>query len=159
VARVLVVEDEETVREFVCRVLAMHGHSVLTAHDGAEAVQLLETHHFDLLVSDIAMPLMDGISLALKVRASRPHVPIILMTGYANERQRAHNLSLLIEGLLSKPFTMDQLLAEVGNALKAARKRATEDEEEEEAEEDLTPQSSPSSQDGISSSDNNSSSD
>ena len=156
-ARVLVVEDEETVRDYVCRVLSMHGHSVLSAKDGAEAVELMEAHHFDLLLSDIAMPMMDGISLALKVRATRPHVPIILMTGYANERQRAHNLSLLIEGLISKPFTMEQLLGVVGDALKKNRERA-------EAEDDL-PESSSSqgessdSHDGVSSSDSSSSSD
>lgn len=154
-ARVLVVEDEEAVRDYVCRVLSMHGHSILTANDGAEAVEQMNSHHFDLLVSDIAMPVMDGISLALKVRASRPHVPIILMTGYANERQRAHNLSLLIEGLISKPFTMDQLLSEVGNALKAAKERQKQQAREEE---EAVPQSS-TSQDGMSSSASNSSSD
>ncbi|MEX0299347.1 MAG: response regulator [Kordiimonas sp.] len=120
-ARILVVEDEESVRDFVTRVLTMHGHSVLIAHDGAEAVDLMNRNHFDLLLSDIAMPLMDGISLALKVRASRPHVPILLMTGFADERQRAHNLSLLIEGLLTKPFNMDQLLAVVNKALENSR--------------------------------------
>lgn len=154
-ARVLVVEDEESVRDFVCRVLSMHGHSILTAHDGAEAVELMATHHFDLLISDIAMPVMDGISLALKVRATRPHVPIILMTGYANERQRAHNLSLLIEGLLSKPFTMDQLLTEVGKALKNARARNAEVN----AETPVAVQSSSDNHDGMSSSDSSSSSD
>ena len=121
-ARVLVVEDEDSVREYLSRVLTLHGHTVLLATDGAHAVELMEEHHFDLLLSDIAMPLMDGISLALKVRAARPHVPILLMTGYANERQRAHNLSLLIEGLLSKPFTMEQLLTAVNKALSDARK-------------------------------------
>ncbi|UTW58488.1 response regulator [Kordiimonas sp. SCSIO 12603] len=116
-ARILIVEDEEAVREFVSRVLTMHGHSVLIATDGAAAVELMTNHHFDLLLSDIAMPMMDGISLALKVRSERPHIPILLMTGFADERQRAHNLSLLIEGLLTKPFNMEQLLSEVNKAL------------------------------------------
>lgn len=120
-ARILVVEDEESVRDFVTRVLTMHGHSVLIAADGAEAVELMGSHHFDLLLSDIAMPMMDGISLALKVRATRPHVPILLMTGFADERQRAHNLTLLIEGLITKPFNMDQLLAAVNAALSQSR--------------------------------------
>ncbi|MCK0069153.1 response regulator [Kordiimonas laminariae] len=116
-ARILIVEDEEAVREFVSRVLTMHGHSLLIANDGAAAVELMTNHHFDLLLSDIAMPMMDGISLALKVRSERPHIPILLMTGFADERQRAHNLSLLIEGLLTKPFNMEQLLSEVNKAL------------------------------------------
>ena len=91
-AQVLLAEDEDTVREFVSRVLTMQGHSVLEAKDGAQAVELMNHHHFDLLLTDIVMPIMDGISLALKVRSQRPDVPIILMTGYANESQRAHNL-------------------------------------------------------------------
>ena len=124
-ARILIVEDEESVRDFVNRVLTMHGHSVLIAKDGAEAVDLMDNHHFDLLLSDIAMPMMDGISLALKVRASRPHVPILLMTGFADERQRAHNLSLLIEGLITKPFNMDQLLAVVNKVLEQSRAKET----------------------------------
>lgn len=152
-ARVLVVEDEEAVRDYVCRVLNLHGHTVLVANDGAQAVELMNDHHFDLLVSDIVMPMMDGISLALKVRASRPHVPIILMTGFANERQRAHNLSLLIEGLLSKPFTMDQLLGAVNKALANSRQQ-----ERDEADEALQASSS-ESQDGKVSSASKSSSD
>lgn len=116
-ARVLLAEDESTVREFVSRALTLHGHSVLEAHDGAQAVELMNQHHFDLLLTDIVMPIMDGITLALKVRDTRPNVPIILMTGYANESQRAHNLSVLIEELLSKPFNKDQLMAAVNKAL------------------------------------------
>lgn len=121
-ARVLLAEDEDSVREFVSRVLVLHGHSVLEAKDGAEAVELMNQHHFDLLITDIVMPIMDGISLALKVRSQRPHVPIMLMTGYANESQRAHNLSVLIEELLSKPFNKDQLVAAVNKALSADAK-------------------------------------
>lgn len=116
-ARVLVAEDEDSVREFVSRALALHGHEVLAAADGAKAVELMNQHHFDLLITDIVMPMMDGISLALKVRDARPHVPILLMTGYANESQRAHNLDVLIEGLLSKPFSKDQLMSAVNKAL------------------------------------------
>jgi len=119
-ARILLAEDESTVREFVSRVLTMHGHSVLEAQDGAQAVELMNQHHFDLLLTDIVMPVMDGISLALKVRDTRPNVPIILMTGYANESQRAHNLSVLIEELLSKPFNKDQLMKAVNDALAGA---------------------------------------
>lgn len=108
-------------REFVSRVLTLHGHSVLEAHDGVQAVELMNKHHFDLLLTDIAMPVMDGISLALKVRDARPGVPIILMTGYANESQRAHNLSVLIEELLTKPFNKDQLMKAVNAALSGSK--------------------------------------
>ncbi|WP_262693852.1 response regulator [Kordiimonas aquimaris] len=122
VAKVLLAEDDDSVREFVSRVLVLHGHSVIEATDGAKAVELMNTHHFDLLITDIVMPIMDGISLALKVRSERPHVPIVLMTGYANESQRAHNLSVLIEELLAKPFNKDQLVAAVNKALSSEAK-------------------------------------
>ncbi len=116
-ARILVAEDEMSIRDFVARTLALHGHDVIAAEDGAEAVAKMEGRDFDLLISDIAMPVMDGISLALKVKSERPALPILLMTGYINEHQRAHNLSSLIVGLIPKPFGMDQLLSAVGAAL------------------------------------------
>ncbi|GHF11692.1 response regulator [Kordiimonas sediminis] len=116
-ARILVVEDERAVRDFVARTLALHGHEVLAAQDGADALAMIQGRDVDLCLSDIAMPVMDGISLALKIKAERPTVPIILMTGYANEQQRAHNLASLFVGLIPKPFGMDQLLSAVSAAL------------------------------------------
>ncbi len=120
-AKILVVEDDPSVREFVTRVLSMHGHDVLEAEDGLMAVDMMSTQSFDLALSDIVMPGMDGISLALKIKADYPRVPIILMTGYADQHRRAHNLSALIDGLMLKPFNMDQLLAKINNALERAR--------------------------------------
>jgi DNA-binding response OmpR family regulator len=122
-AHILVAEDDPSVREFVSRVLSMHGHTVVEAEDGLMAVDTLETEVFDLILSDIVMPAMDGISLALKTKADYPELPIILMTGYADEHRRAHNLSALIDGLMLKPFNMEQLLAKINNALDQARAR------------------------------------
>jgi two-component system, cell cycle response regulator CpdR len=121
-ARILVAEDEAPVREFVVRALEHAGHEVISVGDGQRAVETLITARFDLLVTDIVMPEMDGITLALKVSKDRPDMPILMMTGYAAERQRAHNLDALIHKVISKPFSLTELLEAVDEALGKGKK-------------------------------------
>lgn len=116
-ARILVADDEESVRSFVARVLALDEHEVTTAPDGGAALDLALQEEFDLLLADIRMPVMDGIALALNVTAKRPNLPVLLMTGYATEEQRAHNLDRLIAGIISKPFTIEQISELVSRTL------------------------------------------
>lgn len=108
-ARILVAEDERAVREFVRRALTHNGHEVALLEDGIEALGLLGKGEFDLLLTDIVMPCMDGIALALKVARDKPDMKILLMSGYAAERQRAHNLDELIHRIIAKPFTLQSL--------------------------------------------------
>lgn len=119
-ARILVAEDDKAVREFVARALSHSGHDVVTADDGLEALARLETDEFDLLITDIVMPGLDGIALALKLAKERPSLPILMMTGYAAERQRAHNLDALIHRVVSKPFTLQQICSAADEALSDA---------------------------------------
>ena len=72
---------------------------------------------FDLLLSDIKMPVMDGIGLALNVAAAYPEVTIVLMTGFADQRERAHGLEELIYDVIPKPFTLQALMEKVADAL------------------------------------------
>ena len=116
-ARVLIAEDDMAVREFVRRALAHQGHEVAIAVDGLDALGVLDAQEFDLLVTDIVMPGMDGIALALKAAKDRPDMAILLMTGYAAERQRAHNLEELIHRVVAKPFTLRQICDAVNEAL------------------------------------------
>ncbi len=120
-ARILVAEDEQAVREFVDRALSHHGHEVVSVNDGSEALALLETSDqpFDLLLTDIVMPAMDGIALALRVARDWPNLKILMMTGYAAERQRAHNLDMLIHDVVAKPFTLEEISEKVMQALNA----------------------------------------
>lgn len=118
-ARILVAEDEAAVREFVRRGLESKGHDVVAVDDGGEALERLAAGSFDLLLADIVMPVMDGIALALKASDVAPETPVLLMTGYAAEKQRAHNLESLIADVLSKPFSLDQLATAVRRALAA----------------------------------------
>lgn len=118
-ARILVVEDISAVREFVRRALTYEGHEVTVAHDGLQGLELLaERGPFDLLLTDIVMPGLDGIALALKVAKEHPGTRILLMTGYASERQRAHNLEALIHRVVPKPFTLDEICRVVEEVLR-----------------------------------------
>jgi CheY-like chemotaxis protein len=79
--------------------------------DGLQALEALAQKGFDLdlLITDIVMPGLDGIALALKVARDRPDLPILMMTGYSAERQRAHNLEALICRVITKPFSLEQI--------------------------------------------------
>jgi two-component system, cell cycle response regulator CpdR len=116
-ARILVAEDDNAVRELVTRIIASRGHEVTAVADGAYALEAVGSGQFDLLVTDIVMPRLDGIALALKLAKSHPGLPILMMTGYALERQRAHDLEVLVHRVLSKPFTVDQFLVALGETL------------------------------------------
>lgn len=108
-ARILLAEDDDSVRAFVRRALEMDGHAVRAVEDGSEALEVIAeepSDAFDLLVSDIKMPVMDGIALALNVARDRPDLPILLMTGYADQRERAHGLDQIVRDVVSKPFTL-----------------------------------------------------
>lgn len=120
-AKILVAEDDTAVREFVSRALANNGHDVTTVADGLQALETLADNKFDLLLSDIVMPELDGIALSLKVSKDFPDLPILLMTGYAAERQRAHNLDALIHEVISKPFTLQQICDAAERVLEGRR--------------------------------------
>jgi CheY-like chemotaxis protein len=117
--RVLVADDEESMRTLVARAIAMDGHEVVTAQDGAEALEILmrEEGAFDLLLTDIQMPVMDGIALALSAARDFPRLTILLMTGFADQRERASNLSALVHDVVTKPFSVGDIRTAVADAL------------------------------------------
>jgi two-component system cell cycle response regulator CpdR len=118
-ARILVAEDDPSVRAFVVSALTMKGHEVVAEEDGGLAAETADAENgrFDLLLSDIKMPIMDGIALALLVAAKFPDVIIVLMTGFADQRERAHGLDALIYDVIVKPFTLADLLQKIDDAL------------------------------------------
>jgi DNA-binding response OmpR family regulator len=119
VARILIAEDEEPVRTLVARALTEAGHRAVAAVDGAEALDMLQRDGggFDLLLADIKMPMMDGIALALAVARDYPALPIVLMTGYADQRERVSGLEALICDVIAKPFSIAELNFAVAAAL------------------------------------------
>ncbi len=116
-ARILVAEDDPSVRTFVFKALCLRGHDVTTVDDGVRALEALKKEAFQLLVTDIVMPGLDGIALALRVGRDYPDLPILLMTGYSAERQRAHNLDRLAIRFILKPFTLQQICDAVEQTL------------------------------------------
>ncbi|MES0884992.1 response regulator [Roseibium sp. SCP14] len=118
-ARILLTEDDEAVRSFVKRALELDGHSVEVAEDGGEAVETLtrEKGSYDLLLSDIKMPVMDGIALALHSARDYPDLPILLMTGFADQRERANGLDALVHDIITKPFSLADIRRAVREAI------------------------------------------
>jgi len=118
-ARILLAEDEEALRAFVTRALVQDGHEVVAAADGGEALDVLtrEQGRFELLLTDIRMPVMDGIALALAAARDWPELTILLMTGYADQRERAHGLDALIHDVIAKPFSLSDIRKAVDEAL------------------------------------------
>src|SRR5437763_11807543 len=122
--RVLIADDEDAMRALVARAIAMDGPDIVTAQDGAEALEILtrEQGAFDLLLTDIQMPVMDGIALALSAARDFPDLTILLMTGFADQCERASNLNAIAHVVITKPFSVADIRTPVADAL-SARKR------------------------------------
>jgi two-component system cell cycle response regulator CpdR len=120
-AKILLVDDEEAIRGFLKRGLEIEGHTVTIAVDGSDGLdQLTEAGgDFDLLLTDIRMPIMDGIQLALSAKRDFPDLSIMLMTGFADQRERAKGLEVIVEEVLTKPFS----LADMRSAVRAVLER------------------------------------
>lgn len=118
-AKILLVDDEEPVRAFLKRGLELDGHMVSLAVDGADAIDRLSevSGDFELMLTDIRMPVMDGIALALAAKRDYPALTILLMTGYAEQRERAKNLEAIVSDVLTKPFSLAEVRASVSRAL------------------------------------------
>lgn len=120
-ARVLIADDEDSMRSLVARAVAMDGHETVTAADGAEALDILagDACAFDLLLTDIKMPIMDGIVLALAAARDFPDMIILLMTGFADQRERASGLNAIVHDVITKPFSVADIRTAVADALAA----------------------------------------
>ena len=118
-AKILVAEDNDDLRWLVVRALEDDGHDLVAAENGAAALAALRRNNgkFDLLLTDVRMPVMDGIALALAAGRDHPEIPIMLMTGYADQRERAHGLDALVHDCIGKPFSVEQIKGAVREAL------------------------------------------
>lgn len=118
-ARILLAEDTPATCEMVRHALTSDGHSVVVTQDGSEALEHVQalSEPFDLLISDVDMPGLDGVGLVEKALKARPGLKVILMSGFAAGLERADHLRPHTGGILSKPFTLDQIRAAVRKAL------------------------------------------
>lgn len=115
--RILVAEDNPAVREFIVRSLESVGYDVAAVADGQLAMDALAQGSFHALVTDIVMPNLDGIALALKAVRLYPDLRIVMISGYAQERMRAHNLDSLVHRIIAKPFSLEEICDAVKEAL------------------------------------------
>jgi two-component system, cell cycle response regulator CpdR len=110
--RILVVDDDPLTVNFISNFLLKEGYEVTEAYDGAKAIELIESH-FDLVLSDVRMPYLDGVALALHIRSVNPNLPIILMTGVPCDiTPNLYNVPCL-----SKPLSFDDLRSNIERLL------------------------------------------
>lgn len=121
-ARILLADDDQGALDFMRRALEIDGHTVTTVGDGNEALRQLGTAAFDVLVSDVQMPGLDGIALAEKAFAQSPGLRVILISGFAEVLEKARGLKSgggKSGGVrsLAKPFSIEQLRREIRELL------------------------------------------
>lgn len=118
--RILVVDDEPGIRTLFSFMLGAKGYDVRTAGSGEEALESIRGGPFDLVFLDIRMPAMDGLGALRALKALRPDIPVVMMTGYAVEQLLNEAMREGASGYLRKPFTVDELLGSIDKVLQPA---------------------------------------
>ena len=109
--RILLVDDDDEVREILSDMLSIGDHEVVPVGDPFEALKLLDESAFDLVVTDLGMPGMSGLQLAEKVRTSRPKLPVALVTGWGSQLDEADATAHGVTAILGKPFKLKEIQA------------------------------------------------
>ena len=115
--RVLVVDDEASIRDLLSKTLALAEYEVDTAGDGNAALDRMRTGGYDLLIADLKMPGMDGLTLIRQAKKIKADLPIIIITGFSTESSAIEAVNLGVAGYLTKPFRVPQVLAAAAKAL------------------------------------------
>lgn len=118
-ARVLVVDDEASIRDLLSKTLALAEYEVDTAADASTALDRVRGLDYDLLIADLKMPGMDGLTLIRQVKRIRSELPVIIITGFSTESSAIEAVNLGVAGYLTKPFRVPQVLAAAAKALGA----------------------------------------
>ncbi len=109
--RVLVVDDESSIRELLAKTLALAEYDVDTATDGREALEAIRARRYDLLVTDLKMPVLDGMGLIRETRRLLPHLPVVVITAHSTEATAIESVNLGVNGYLTKPFRITKILS------------------------------------------------
>lgn len=118
--KVLVVDDDPVVGKSFNRVLSGKGYIVVTAEDGYEALQKLQSEHYDMVFTDLRMPGMDGVEVAEKVRARQPWTPVVIVTGYGSGKSEERARAAGVCEFLHKPLSPEMIEASAAKALQPA---------------------------------------
>lgn len=119
-ANLLIVEDDKALNLSVCAGFEANGHSVTCCYDGEQALVQLENKQFDLIVSDIMMPQMDGFTMLEKIRNSGSNIPVIFMTARDDKFSKQLGYKIGVDDYIVKPFDLDELTLKVGAMLRRA---------------------------------------
>lgn len=117
IPRILVVDDELSMREFLCILLEREGYEAVVAPDAAEALLLLENNLFDLIISDVQMPALNGIELLARVKAMSPDTAVLMMTAFSAAEQAVEAMKLGAYDYIAKPFKVEEIKVLIRNAL------------------------------------------
>ena len=115
--RVLVVDDEASIRDLLSKTLALAEYDVDTAGDGTSALDRMRAFSYDLLIADLKMPGMDGLTLIRQAKRMNAELPVIIITGFSTESSAIEAVNLGVDGYLTKPFRVPQVLAAAAKAL------------------------------------------
>src|SRR5687767_7417382 len=115
--RILVVDDESSIRDLLAKTLALAEYDVDTAPDGRSALERLRLYPYDLLIADLKMPGIDGLSVIREAKRLKSDLPVIIITGYSTETAAIEAVNLGVSGYLTKPFRVPQVLAAAAKAI------------------------------------------
>jgi excisionase family DNA binding protein len=115
--RILVVDDESSIRDLLAKTLALAEYDVDTASDGRSALERLRLYPYDLLIADLKMPGIDGLSVIREAKRLKVDLPVIIITGYSTETAAIEAVNLGVSGYLTKPFRVPQVLAAAAKAI------------------------------------------
>jgi excisionase family DNA binding protein len=115
--RILVVDDEASIRDLLSKTLALADYDVDTAPDGRSALERLRLYPYDLLIVDLKMPGMDGLAVVREAKRLKADLPVIVITGYSTEAAAIEALNLGVTSYLTKPFKVSQVLANAAKAM------------------------------------------
>lgn len=115
--RILVVDDKENIRGILAQMLSSMGYEVITASGGIEGLNLFLKSAFDLVLTDLEMPGMDGLTLALRIKDKSPHTPVVLITGSGNGAVMESLKESCVDSVMFKPFTLEDIQKTVQNIL------------------------------------------
>ncbi len=111
--KIMVVDDKESVTIILKQMLEQGGYSVEVANDGEKALEALKNGHFDMLITDINMPVMNGVELLNKTKEAFPRMPVIFITAYGKDKIIIDAIKVGLSDFIEKPFRMEDILKTV----------------------------------------------
>ena len=124
---ILLVEDEENLQEALKLNLELEGYEVTGAYDGAEALQVVQKEYFNLIILDVMLPEIDGITVCETIRLSNPDIPILILSAKNSSADRVLGLKKGADDYLTKPFNLEELLLRVNNLIKKSERLSSKE--------------------------------